>query len=64
MECFEKGIIGLKQTGGLELRFGNAEAMLETLQQIVENRGPLGSVLSQGSARAPPKSGVRQRKTA
>jgi aldehyde:ferredoxin oxidoreductase len=52
MECFEKGIIGLEQTGGLELRFGNAEAMLEALQQIVENRGPLGVLLSQGSARA------------
>jgi aldehyde:ferredoxin oxidoreductase len=52
MECYEKGIIGAEQTGGLALRFGNAEAMLETLQQIVENRGPLGKVLSQGSARA------------
>jgi aldehyde:ferredoxin oxidoreductase len=52
MECFEKGIIGLEQTGGIELRFGNADAMLETLQQIVENRGPLGSLLSQGSAAA------------
>jgi len=52
MECFEKGIIGTEQTGGLELRFGNATAMLETLQQIVANRGPLGALLSQGSARA------------
>jgi aldehyde:ferredoxin oxidoreductase len=52
MECYEKGIIGPEQTGGLELRFGNADAMLQTLQQIVENRGPLGSVLSQGSDRA------------
>lgn len=52
MECFEKGIIGLKETGGLELRFGNAAAMLQALQQIVQNRGALGSVLSQGSARA------------
>jgi aldehyde:ferredoxin oxidoreductase len=52
MECFEKGIIGLQQTGGLDLRFGNAEAMLEVLNQIVSNSGPLGKVLSQGSARA------------
>jgi len=52
MECFEKGIIGREQTGGLELRFGNADAMLETLQQIVTNIGSLGKVLSQGSARA------------
>lgn len=52
MECYEKGIIGSQQTGGLELRFGNVEAMLEALRQIVENRGPLGSLLSQGSERA------------
>lgn len=52
MECYEKGIIGLEQTGGLELRFGNAETMLSTLDEIVHNRGPLGSLLSQGSQRA------------
>ena len=52
MECFERGIIGLEQTDGIELRFGNAEAMLQTLQQIVRNTGRLGSILSQGSARA------------
>ncbi|MBN2549439.1 MAG: aldehyde ferredoxin oxidoreductase family protein [Anaerolineales bacterium] len=52
MECYEKGIIGLQQTGGLELRFGNVEAMLAVLDQIVKNTGPLGSVLSQGSVRA------------
>jgi len=52
MECYEKGIITKEQTGGLELKFGNAEALLETLKQIVTNTGPLGKVLSQGSARA------------
>lgn len=52
MECFEKGIIEKDQTGGLDLRFGNAEAMLETLRQIVNNGGALGPVLSQGSAHA------------
>ncbi len=52
MECYEKGIITREQTGGLELNFGDPEAMLEVLQQIVENREPLGVVLSQGSARA------------
>ena len=52
MECFEKGIITKEQTGGLELRFGNPEVMLEVLNQIVANSGPLGKILSQGSARA------------
>ncbi|MDD2696389.1 MAG: aldehyde ferredoxin oxidoreductase family protein, partial [Anaerolineales bacterium] len=52
MECYEKGIIGKAETGGLELKFGNAEAMLAALEQIVHNEGPLGKVLSQGSVRA------------
>lgn len=49
MECFEKGIIGLEQTGGLALRFGDQDAMLTALDQIVTNSGPLGILLSQGS---------------
>jgi aldehyde:ferredoxin oxidoreductase len=57
MECFEKGIIGLEETGGVELLFGDADAMLETLQQIVSASGRLGEVLSQGSARAAKKWG-------
>jgi aldehyde:ferredoxin oxidoreductase len=52
MECYERGLIGEEQTGGLELKFGNANAMLEALQQIVTNSGTLGKVLSQGSERA------------
>lgn len=52
MECFEKGIIGLEQTGGIYLRFGNTDAMIETLNQIVNKSGPLGTVLAEGSARA------------
>jgi aldehyde:ferredoxin oxidoreductase len=52
MECYENGIITKEQTGGLELKFGGIQAMLETLNQIVTNQGPLGKVLSQGSEKA------------
>jgi aldehyde:ferredoxin oxidoreductase len=52
LECYQKGIITKEQTGGLELKFGDADVMLEVLQQIVSNSGPLGRVLSQGSERA------------
>lgn len=52
MECFEKGIIDRKETGGIDLRFGNADAMLEVLQQIVTKSTSLGSILAEGSARA------------
>lgn len=52
MECFEKGIITEKETGGIKLKFGDPDAMLAALKQIVTNSGTLGMVLSQGSARA------------
>jgi len=52
MECYEKEIIGPDQTGGLELRFGNASAMLEVLQQIVTASTSLGKILGRGSVNA------------
>jgi aldehyde:ferredoxin oxidoreductase len=52
MECYEKGIIGKEQTGGIDMRFGNSEAMLEALRQIVTKCGVLGKILAEGSARA------------
>jgi len=52
MECFEKGIITKEQTGGLELKFGDADMMLEVLDQIVNASTPLGKLLGQGSERA------------
>lgn len=52
IECFEKEIIGLKETGGITLKFGDPDVMLQVLEQIVNNTGPLGMILSQGSARA------------
>ncbi len=52
MECYEKGIITKEDTGGIDLRFGNGDAMLEVLQQIVTKSGKLGPILAEGSARA------------
>lgn len=52
MECYERGIITREDTDGIDLRYGNADAMLEVLTQIVNNQGKLGKVLSQGSERA------------
>jgi aldehyde:ferredoxin oxidoreductase len=52
MECYEKGILSKEETGGLELKFGNTEAMLETLKQIVTASTALGRLLGQGSERA------------
>ncbi len=52
MECYEKGIISKEDTGGIDLRFGSAPAMLETVRQIATRSGKLGQVLAEGSARA------------
>ncbi len=52
MECFEKGIITKEQTGGLELKFGNTEAMLKALDMMVKAEGEFGKTLGMGSERA------------
>lgn len=51
MECFEKGILTEKDTGGVKLNFGNADAMLEMIELIARREG-IGNVLADGSARA------------
>lgn len=51
MECFEKGILTKGDTGGIEVRFGDADAMLEMLHMICEMRG-FGAVLAEGVAKA------------
>jgi aldehyde:ferredoxin oxidoreductase len=49
MECFEKGFLTLEDTGGIELRFGNAEAMLEAIELIARRQG-IGDLLAEGTA--------------
>ena len=51
MECYEHGLITDADTGGLELRFGNAEAMVEMIHRIGRREG-LGDLLAEGVARA------------
>jgi len=59
MDCFERGLITTEDTGGIELRFGNAEAMVQMVELIGKREG-FGRVLSQGSARAAEELGVGQ----
>ena len=47
MDCYEHGILTKKDTDGLDLRFGNHEAMLEMLKRI-GNREGLGNILAEG----------------
>ncbi len=51
MECFERGLLTLEDTGGIALTFGNAEAMLAMIEQIARREG-LGQLLAEGSKRA------------
>jgi aldehyde:ferredoxin oxidoreductase len=51
MECFEEGLIGLEETGGIELRFGNAAAMLQMIEWIAHRQG-FGNLLAEGSLQA------------
>ncbi len=52
MECFEHGLIGLHDTGGLELRFGNADAMLQAIDLIAHRAPGLGELLALGTRAA------------
>ena len=51
MDCFERSLITEQDTGGMELRFGDADAMLQMVEQIAHRRG-FGNTLADGSARA------------
>jgi aldehyde:ferredoxin oxidoreductase len=51
MECFENGLLGHEQTGGIDLRFGNHEAMLKLIEMITRREG-IGALLAEGAARA------------
>ena len=51
MECYEEGIIDDETTGGVKLNFGDAEAMLKTVELIGKREG-IGDILAGGSRRA------------
>jgi aldehyde:ferredoxin oxidoreductase len=51
MDLFENGILTAKDTGGLELKFGNHKAMIEMLRMIAFQEG-LGATLAQGVRKA------------
>jgi len=51
MECFEHGILSKEDTGGIDLKFGNAEAMLEIIELIARRKG-IGNLLAKGVLQA------------
>jgi len=57
MDCYENGILTKKDTDGLDLRFGNAEALVETVKRMGSRKQWLGDVLAEGTMRAAEKIG-------
>lgn len=51
MDAYEKGLLTQKETEGLELRFGNQEAMVRAVHMIARREG-IGDLLAEGSVRA------------
>ena len=56
MQCYKEGLLTKEDTGGIELTFGNKEAMLKMIEKIAHRKG-LGDLLSQGSYLAAQKIG-------
>ncbi len=52
MEAYERGILTKEETEGLELKFGNGDAVVEMVERIAFRRGWLGNVLAEGVMRA------------
>jgi aldehyde:ferredoxin oxidoreductase len=50
MECFENGLLTREDTCGIEVKFGNTEAMLQLIELIAKREG-FGNLLAEGSAR-------------
>ena len=59
MDCFERGLLTPEDTDGIELCFGNAEALVQMVERIGKREG-FGRVLGEGSTRAAETLGVGQ----
>ena len=57
MDLYENGILTKKETDGLDLRFGNHEALIEMVKKIGARDGWLGDVLAEGTRIAAEKIG-------
>jgi aldehyde:ferredoxin oxidoreductase len=50
-ECYERGLISKKDTDGLELKWGNTDAVVKLLDKIIKREG-FGAVLADGPKKA------------
>jgi aldehyde:ferredoxin oxidoreductase len=59
MELNEEGIIDSGKSDGIDLTFGNADAMVEMVHRIANQEGKLGKLGAMGAAKATAKIGKR-----
>lgn len=57
MECYEKGLLTKDDTDGIDLTFGNHEAVNEVIRRIAFREGKVGNLLAEGSRMASGKVG-------
>jgi aldehyde:ferredoxin oxidoreductase len=50
IECYEKGILTKADTGGLELKFGDADVVIQLIHKIAKREG-IGGLLAEGTKR-------------
>jgi len=49
MQCYQVGLLTKQDTGGIEITFGNKEAMLKMVEKIAHREFGLGALLAHGS---------------
>jgi aldehyde:ferredoxin oxidoreductase len=54
MECYERGMLTKADTGGLELRFGDADVAIQLIHKIARREG-VGNLLAEGTKRVAAK---------
>jgi aldehyde:ferredoxin oxidoreductase len=59
MECFENGLITKEDTDGIDLRWGNTDAIIEALHRIGTKAGALGELFGDGVKPAAEKIGPK-----
>ncbi|HEX8969902.1 MAG TPA: aldehyde ferredoxin oxidoreductase N-terminal domain-containing protein, partial [Chloroflexota bacterium] len=52
MECFERGLLRLEDTGGIALRWGDADTVLQIVDLVARREGALGQLLADGALAA------------
>jgi aldehyde:ferredoxin oxidoreductase len=60
MECRERGLLGKRELDGLDLHFGNGQAMLRMVEMIARRQG-IGDLLAEGVVRAAERIGGNAR---